>query len=395
VLAEQARQAAADAPALTAARAHQPTLTKDARGSGSGVAHRPVAAGARQALDVGGLHRRRVYSRAEVRAGDVEETMLRVAVIGTGSALPSRAVATEELVTEALPDRDAAETARRLGIRGRRWVDRETAADLGASALRAALDGAGLPAEDLRRIVFVSSTGGDWLIPATANAVAARLGLEDHCGCLDLNNACTGFLSALDLGARLVATGEAPIGIVTSEVFSPHIGPESPRSYIVMGDVAAATILGEGGEGQGVLASDFGNDGSCLEVATLAQAGLTGRGERLEFGVGGRTMNEYAVRDTCRSARAVLDAAGASPADVRWCLPHQPNGAMLDLFLRELGYAESQTFRVVDEVGSVGAASVALALDRLWRSGRLAAGDLVLLVAVGGGISRGAVLLRA
>ena len=317
--------------------------------------------------------------------------MIAVAVLGTGSALPVRRVPTASLVAEAMPDRDAEE----VEAHNRRWVEAEEAADLGAAALGGALEAAGVPARALRRIVLVTSTSGDWLIPATANAVAARLGLEDHCGCLDVNNACTGFLTALDLGGRLVATGESPVGIVASEVFSPYVGPESPRSYVVMGDVAAAAVLGPGREGQGLLATDFGNDGTCLHAATLAQSGLTGRPERIQFGVSGRTMNEYAVRDTLRSAQAVLDATGVTRADVRWFLPHQPNGAMLDLFLDALGFSSDQTFRVVDEVGSVGAASVPVALDRLFRSGRLEPGDLVLLVAVGAGISRGAVLLRA
>ncbi len=327
--------------------------------------------------------------------------LLPVKILGTGEALPAARVPTREVLQEAMPDRDAEALEQRLGIHWRGWQEGERGATrLGAAALAAALEDAGLEGRDLERLLFVSSTGGDWLIPATANAVAAELGLSDHCGVFDLNNACTGFLSAFDLGARLCATGESPVAIVASEVFSPHISPTSPRSYVVMGDVAAACVLGTGegppsGEtGPALLASVLGNDGSLLEAATLEQAGLTGRPELLEFGVDGSTIGRYALTDLVRSSDEALAAAGLGREDVTWFLPHQPNGAMLDIFLDRMGYEEERTLRVVDEIGSTGAASVPVSLHRLKASGRLSRGDIVLLAAVGGGTSRGGIVLR-
>lgn len=322
--------------------------------------------------------------------------MIGCRILGTGAALPDEAVETAALLAEAAPGRDPAVMLARIGITSRRRAAPapDAAAALGAEALERALAAAGLEGAGLRRLIFVSSTGGDSLIPATANAVAARLGLPPTVGAFDLNNACTGFLTAFDLAARLVATGEGPVAIVVSEVFSRHIGPASPRSYLVMGDAAAAVILGEGRPGEGVLAVDFGNDGGRYAAATLGQQGISGARELLEFGVPAGTIAEYAIGDVQRSVAAVFGASGFTASDVDFFLPHQPNGPLLLAFCEAVGLSPERATAVVDGVGSTGAASVPLALDQLWRSGAVGPGARLLFVAVGAGTSRGAVLYR-
>ena len=319
--------------------------------------------------------------------------MIPVRVLGTGSYVAGSAVSTDEVLRRAMPSRDARAIQEAIGISTRFWVSPETtAAELGAEALRRALQAAEVDPRDLRRVIFVSSTGGDWLVPATANAVMAELGLAEHCGCLDVNNACTGYLTAFDLGARLVATGEAPVAVVASEIFSRHIAPRVPRSYVVMADAAGAMVLGPGRPGDALLAVDFGNDGTWLDAVTLKHGGLTGQHEAMGFGRTSAAIGENALRDMLVSARAVLAATGLTTDDVSWVIPHQPNGPMLRSFFDALGIGMDRTIPLVDEIGSVGAASVAVGLDRLYRSGRLEAGHRVMLLAVGAGSSRGAVL---
>src|SRR6202044_3554236 len=121
---------------------------------------------------------------------------------------------------------------------------------------------AGLAPEALRRIILVTSSGGDVIGPATANAVVHALGLDDRCDAFDLNNACMGFLTAFDLAARCVATGLGPVGVVAAEMASRFIRPDAARPYFVLGDAAAAAVLGAGRRGEGILGSFLSNDGA-------------------------------------------------------------------------------------------------------------------------------------
>lgn len=328
-------------------------------------------------------------------ADDAMSRPIPVRVAGTASFQPGPAYPTAELVERVAPRRDAAETLARTGIVTRHFAEPGTrAADLGARALRDAVAAAGLDAADVRRLFFVSSVGGDQLAPATANLVAAALGLAGTCDCIDLNNACMGFLSAFDLGARSVATGGGPVAIVVVELLSRHTTPLDPRPYLVLADAAAAVVLDAARADEGVLASWLRNDALAGGDIVLRHPGLTGRHETFEFAASNRTMSENAILAIRRSVDAVLSQAALSLAAVRWVLPHQPNGSMLAAIIDELGIEPERVVRLVHEVGSVGAASIATSLDRLLRSGRIQPGDHALMVGVGAGISYGAILLR-
>jgi 3-oxoacyl-(acyl-carrier-protein) synthase III len=325
----------------------------------------------------------------------VRQPVLPVRISGSASVGPGRAVATAELVGRLATPRDAAETERRSGIASRYFADADTSyAELGATVLRRALDEAGLAPEALSRIVFVCSLGGDLLFPATANLVAAALGLAGTCDCFDLNNACMGFLTALDLAARGIATGEGPVGIVSVELPSHFITPDDPRPYLVFGDAAVAAVVERArGEG-GILGSWLRNDGVAFGNVRLGHAGLTGRPESIRFTAPSARMSEEAVEAVRRATDAVLGAAGLTLDDVQWILPHQPNGTFLDAITAALGVPAARVTRVVQEFGSVGSASIPISLDRLLHTAPVRPGDHVLMVGVGAGISSGAVLLR-
>lgn len=319
--------------------------------------------------------------------------MIPVRILGSGSLLPGRAVTTAEVCSQAYPGRDPAQLIERTGIHTRYWAEPGTThASLAADVMRLALDDAGIPANELVRLIQVNCTGGDTLLPATANAIGDALDLHGTCDCIDLNNACTGFLTALDLAARSVATGLGPIGVVVSELWSRHLEPSDPRSYVIFGDAAAAVVLGAStgkGDRSGLRSSWLRNDGRLRGSVTLGHSGLTGSREIVRFGVSNQKITDEATEALLQSARQALDLAGVTMDDIAWVLPHQPNGRMFDMLIRELGIAEHKLVRVVSEIGSVGAASVPVSLDRLRRSGKLRPGDLLLMIAVGSGISYG------
>jgi 3-oxoacyl-(acyl-carrier-protein) synthase III len=321
--------------------------------------------------------------------------MLRVRIAGTSALAAGPAVSTAELVSRLSAGRDRDAVVKRTGIVSRRLaLAGMQAAELGARALRVALAAADLAADALARLIFVDSLGGDMHIPPTANAVATSAGIAGTCDCFDLNNACMGFLTALDLGARSIATGSGPVGIVVVEMGSRYITPEEPRPFLVLGDGVAAVILDQARGEEGILASYLRNDGTCDGGVRLANGNLTGRVETIRFGESNATMGRLALDAIRRSTESVLRECGLDLAAIDWVLPHQPNGSLLDQIVDALGIDPTRVVRVVHEVGSVGAASIPISLDTLLRSGRARSGDRVLMTGVGAGLSLGAMLIQ-
>lgn len=320
---------------------------------------------------------------------------LPAALLGTGTALPERVVTTAEVAAACWPDLPPDQLVARTGIRERRWAgDGDTHASLAIAAVRQALDAAGMVPGDLERIVLTYCTGGDMHLPATANAVGDGLGLHGTCDLFDLNNACTGFLTAFDMAARCVATGMGPVAVVSTEIYSRHLDPSERRSYAVFGDGAAAVLVGPDrhGTGSGLLSSFLRNDGVRRGSVSLAHAGLTGQPEWVRFGVSNRALSDEATDAMVDAMHEAVRRAGLTLGDLDWVLPHQPNGRMLDEVVARLGVPAHKLVPVVEHLGSLGSASVPVSLDVLVRSGRMRPGQRVLLAAVGSGIGYGAMV---
>ena len=320
---------------------------------------------------------------------------LRVRIAGTASIAPGRAVTTAELVTRLASPMDAAKAEERTGIVSRHFAGpEETHADLAAEALRRALEAARMVPQDLERIIFTGSAGGDMLSPATANLIAAKLGLSKTCDCFDLNNACMGFLTSLDVAARGIATGLGPVGIAVVELGSRYITPDDPRPYLIFGDAVAAAVIDRGGEDEGILASWLRNDGIAFGNAWLPHPGMTHERATIRFTAPSVRMLQEAMEAIREGTAAVLAQAGVTLADVAWILPHQPNGRMLDAMIQTLELPPERIVPVVQDTGSVAAASIAVSLDRLLRTRPVKSGDRILMVGVGAGISSGAILYQ-
>lgn len=321
--------------------------------------------------------------------------MIPCAILGTGSLLPGRRVSTQALAEEVRPGRDPAELVARTGIRERFWADPHIPlARLAADALGQALDAAGMAATELDRVILANCTGAEWRFPAPSNALCAELGLKGSCAAVTINNACMGFVTALDMAARFVATGTGPVGVVAAELCSRHIHATEPRPYLVFGDGVGAAVVGPARGGSGVVASHLANDGTLGGAAVLSNPFALQESEPIRFEKSNAEMTHLAVSALVKGTRAALAGAGLTLGDVAWVLPHQPNGSMFDTMVAALGVDAARTVRIVEEVGSVGSASIAISLDRLLRSGRVAPGDRLLLVGVGSGVAWGALVYQ-
>ncbi len=323
------------------------------------------------------------------------DVALPVRILGTASVLPGRAVETSEVVAM-VGRRDAAgRYEQKTGILRRHWAEPGALmAPLATEAVRLALENAGLPATALRRIILARSCSGDLIFPATANRVASGLGLSGSCDCFDLNNACMGFLTAMDVAARSVATGLGPVAVVAAELTSRGIRTSDHRPFLVFGDAVSAAIFGAARAGEGIVASYFGNDGTLPNDVFAEEPSLTGQREYIQFAKSNEQILSIALRAISAGIAGVLDRGRVSMSDVEWVLPHQPNGAMVDLMAAHLGIDPERMVRVVQDIGSVASASIPVSLDRLLRTRPVRPGDRVLMAGVGGGVSYGAVLYR-
>jgi 3-oxoacyl-(acyl-carrier-protein) synthase III len=322
-------------------------------------------------------------------------SVLPVVIAGTGSALPKRAVLTTEVVDRAFPDADPSDRRRMVelcGIDRRYWIEPGgTAAALGSAALRQALERARLTPGELRRIIFVSSTGGDHLVPSTAQDLVASLDLSDTCDAFDLSNSCAGFLSAFDVGARSVATGWGPVAIVAVETFSRLLSPKGRRAYVVLGDAAAAAILGRAERG-GVLASCLRSSRRLRGKMAMAVPGTPDARPFHDFDARTHEIADTAIACVKSATDEVLRATGMALSDVDWIVLHQPNGSLYQTFLDALRIDPNKTVNVVRDIGSVGSASVPWCLDRLLRERPVSPGQRILMASVGAGTTYGAII---
>lgn len=323
--------------------------------------------------------------------------MIPVGLLGTASVRPGRRVSTGEVLGRTTLQVPVEKMEQITGVHSRYWVEGEPSSTrLAARAVRGALEHAGLQPGDLRRLIFTSSTNGDYLFPSTSNTVLHELGISDSCHAFDLNNACMGFLLGIDAAARAVATGVGPVAVVASEIFSPYIRPEEPRPYLVFGDGASAAVLGPPTTpDEGLLGHYYGNVGAHLMSVVLHHPGLSKRPEFVDFSATNADISAAAVEAFVHCSREAATASELSLRDLHWVVPHQPNGNMLIKIIDALGMRMDQVVPVVREVGNVGAASMAFGLDALRRERPVRAGQYILLTGVGAGGAYGAAIYRA
>ncbi|MBU0506137.1 MAG: ketoacyl-ACP synthase III [bacterium] len=321
--------------------------------------------------------------------------ILNVKLLSTSSCFKGRKVATAELVKKACPDREAKEIIEKVGIENRYWIDDETTlADLSAEALEIAIDESGIKKESIERVILATSMGADCLVPATVNAVLEKLNLPTTCDGFDLNNACMGYLTALDIASRSVATGSGPVAVVAAEISSRFLSPEASRSYLVMADGAIGTIVGRADDSSKILASCFGNNGNQRHTVTLAHPQLTTKQEYIHFNENNKEISELALSTLKNNVEAMLKETGLTPEDINWVVPHQPNGRIFNRLIDLLDFSEDKYVKIVDQYGSLGCASVACGFHFLRKEKKVQKGDKILMAGVGAGLSFGAMIYQ-
>jgi 3-oxoacyl-[acyl-carrier-protein] synthase-3 len=288
--------------------------------------------------------------------------------------------------------------AQRTGIRQRHIAaDDETTASLGEAAARAALANAGMTPADIDLIVLATSTPNN-TFPATAVEIQNRLGMH-HGFAFDMQAVCSGFVYAVTTADAYIRGGLARrVLVIGSETFSRILDWNDRSTCVLFGDGAGALVL-EAGEGEGtiadrgVLAASLRSDGVHKDKLYV-DGGPSTTGTVGQLRMEGREVFKHAVGMITDVVEATFAAAEIGAGDLDWFVPHQANKRIIDASAKKLGIAEEKVVVTVNLHGNTSAASVPLALAVAVADGRIKKGDLVLLEAMGGGFTWGAVLLR-
>ncbi|MER9730330.1 beta-ketoacyl-ACP synthase III [Mesorhizobium sp. M0217] len=322
--------------------------------------------------------------------------MIRSVVRGTGAALPRRIMKNADF--EGMVETSDEWIAQRTGIRQRHIsADDETTASLGEAAARAALDNAGLTPADIDLIVLATSTPNN-TFPATAVEIQNRLGMH-HGFAFDLQAVCSGFVYAVTTADLYIRGGLAKrVLVIGAETFSRILDWSDRSTCVLFGDGAGALVLeadeGTGGiADRGVLAMSLRSDGAHKDKL-FVDGGPSTTGTVGHLRMEGREVFKHAVGMITDVIEATFSQAGITADDLDWFVPHQANKRIIDASAKKLGIAEQKVVVTVDLHGNTSAASVPLALSVAVSDGRITKGDLVLLEAMGGGFTWGAVLVR-
>lgn len=320
-------------------------------------------------------------------------------IVGMGKAIPSKVITNHDL--ERLVNTTDEWIVTRTGIRERRVVpDGVTTSDLGFEAATEALRDAGMDAADLDLIIVGTATP-DMILPATACILQDRLGAR-HAGAFDVSAACTSWVYAAAMAHGYIAAGLAEnVLVVGAETLSKITNWRDRDTCVLFGDSGAAVIMRPAPPGQGFLSFVLGADGSGGPLLSLPAGGSRAPAsfETVERGLhylqmNGREVYKFAVRCIPRAIASVAEQAGISLEDVACFIPHQANIRIIDAAAERLGQPREKFFVNVERYGNTSSASVPVALYEAWEEGRIAPGDLLILVAFGGGLTWGACALR-
>ena len=320
---------------------------------------------------------------------------LRSILAGVGGYLPARVVTNAELATRL----ETSDTwiRERTGIRQRHIAGPiETCAFMATAAARAALAHAEAEPGEVDAILLATSTP-DQAFPATALRVQAALGVPGGFG-FDLSAACAGFVYALSVADGMIRAGQVRgVLVIGAEVYSRIMDWQDRGTCVLFGDGAGAVFLrageGRGSGDRGVLSTHLHAQGTLGDI--LYVDGAVGRRDKPgTLVMNGREVFRHAVVRLAEAVDEALAANGLTRSDVDWLVPHQANLRIIEAMGKRLGLPPERVVVTVDRHANTSAASVPLALAEAVGDGRIRRGDLVLLEALGGGLTWGSALVR-
>lgn len=320
---------------------------------------------------------------------------IRAVVKGVGHYLPERVVPNAEL--EQLVETTDEWIRTRSGIERRHFAaEGQTTADLGTRAAKAALEDAGLTANDIDAIIVATSTP-DLTFPSCATMIQAGLGMTRGFA-FDVQAVCAGFAFALTNANALILSGQVNrVLVIGAETFSRLMDWKDRTTCVLFGDGAGALVL-EAQEGtgtnadRGILSTDLNSDGRHKDI--LYVDGGTSTGTTGHLRMEGKEVFRHAIEKLAETAHRALDKAGLTSGEVDWIVPHQANIRIIEGTAKKMQLPMDRVVVTVQDHGNTSAASIPLALSVGKARGQIKEGDLLVTEAIGGGLAWGAVVLR-
>lgn len=324
-------------------------------------------------------------------------------ILGMGHYVPERVVTNDDLSTFLTTNDEW--IVQRTGIRERRWVEGDVGAtDLAEPAARQALAEAGLEPSDIDLVIF-ATLSPDLNFPGSSCLLQDRLGMNGN-ATLDIRNQCTGFVYGLSIADAYIRCGLANhVLVVGSEVHSSglEMNDRGRDVTVIFGDGAGAAVVGPSDDAHRILDHRLHADGAHAEILKVEVPAsrlnprvtpeMLAEGRHFPY-MEGRRVFKLAVELLPRVINELLDANSLSLSDVDLLVPHQANLRINQMVARRLGLREDQVFNNIQKYGNTTAASIPIALHEAAQAGRVKSGDLVVLAALGAGMTWGASLIR-
>ncbi|KAB2642583.1 MAG: ketoacyl-ACP synthase III [Verrucomicrobia bacterium] len=320
-------------------------------------------------------------------------------ILGTGSYLPERIMTNAEL--EKMVDTNDEWIRTRTGIQERRIAaPNETTSDMAAAAARAALENAGIEAQEISMIICATVTP-DMFFPNTACFVQAKIGATNAV-CFDVSAACSGFLYALEIARQFIAVSpEKTILVIGADKLSSIVNWEDRNTCVLFGDGAGAAILRHRAGGSGIITTSMGSDGKLADILYTPGGGSAAPttsenvSEKLAtIRMNGRETYKQAVKAMVDSSQQALLQAGITIDQISCIIPHQANLRIIETIANRLHVSLDKFHLNLDRFGNTSAAAVAIALDEAARTRNFKQGDLILLVVFGGGLTWAASVIQ-
>ncbi len=322
----------------------------------------------------------------------------RAVIAGCGAYLPQKIMTNNDL--ESIVETSDEWIVQRSGIRQRHIAgDDETTATMATAAARQALESAGLEGSDIDAVIVCTSTP-DHTFPSVAVDVQRALGLGQGGLAFDLQAVCSGFVYGLSVADMFITSGKAKrLLLIGAEKFSSIIDWTDRTTCVLFGDGAGAVVLevDESGSGtvsdRGILSTHLHADGAYKDILYV-NGGPATTGTSGHIRMQGREVFRHAVACMADIVNEALDHNGLAAADIDWLVPHQANIRIIEATAKKLDMSMDKVVVTVDQHGNTSAASIPLALATAVKGGRIKKGDLMLIEALGAGLTWGAALVR-
>lgn len=312
-------------------------------------------------------------------------------IIGTGSAIP-RKVVTNDMLTGFLDTSDAW-IKTRTGIESRHVISDENLEDLGAEAVRKALEMSGLEAADID-LFIVSNVMSEYITPGMSCLVGEKLGLT--CPMFDINCACPGFVYALDMAEAYYKAGKVKNVIIACIEEPTRMPSWKDRSTCVLfGDGAGAVVLTEGDNVKGTKLHASPDTRKIWMTRTLVDTPyITKKEESVPMQMNGREVFRFAVEACTKGVQSLLEETGISKDEVSWYMVHQANKRIIDAIIDFMGQPREKFPVNIGDHGNSSSASCPILLDECNRKGMFKKGDIIVFSAFGAGLLSGAAVLE-